>query len=100
MADQGPAKEELDIAYLSRLAALHFEGAELDRAREDITRIIDMIETMRAVDTEGVEPLAHPAHAIQRLRRDEISEDPDRQSFQSGAPSAREGFYLVPRVVD
>ncbi len=100
MADQGRAKEELDIGYLSRLAALHFEGAELDRARQDITRIIDMIEAMRAVDTEGVEPLAHPAHAIQRLRRDEISEAPDPQTLQSGAPIAREGFYLVPRVVD
>lgn len=100
MADQGPAKKALDIAYLSRLAALQFEGAEQDRAREDLTRIINMIEAMRAVDTEGIEPLAHPAHALQRLRRDVISENPDPQALQSGAPSAREGFYLVPRVVD
>lgn len=100
MADQGDAKESLDIAYLSRLAALHFEGVELERAREDITRIIDMIEAMRGVNTEGVEPLAHPGHAIQRVRSDEITEDPDPHNLQSGAPSARDGFYLVPRVVD
>lgn len=100
MADQGLEPKDLDIAYLSRLAALHFEGVELDRAKDDITRIIDMIKAMRAVDTEGVEPLAHPAHAVQRLRRDEVCEDPDPKRLQSGAPSAQEGFYLVPRVVD
>ncbi len=94
------AQKELDIAYLSRLAALHFKGAELERARDDITRIIDMIDTMRAVDTEAVEALAHPADTGQRLRPDEISEHPDPERLQSGAPSAREGFYLVPRVVE
>lgn len=100
MADQENAQKELDIAYLSRLAALHFEGAELDRAKDDIIRIIDMINAMRRVDTEGVEPLAHPADTGQRLRPDRISEDPDPAHLQSGAPSAREGFYLVPRVVE
>ena len=94
------ARESPDIDYLSRLAALRFDAAESERAGEDIARIIDMIEAMRGVDTDGVEPLAHPLEAIQRLRADKITEQPDTEELQSGAPVARDGFFLVPRVVD
>ena len=94
------AQELPDIDYLSRLAALHFNAAESARASEDIARIIDMIEAMRRVDTDGVEPLAHPLEATARLREDKVCEDPDPEVLQSGAPAAQEGFYLVPRFVD
>ncbi len=89
-----------DIAYLSRLAALHFAGAELEQAQEDISRIIAMIETMQSVDTTSHEPLSHPLAGDQRLRQDKVSEYPDRADLQAGAPSVREGLYLVPRVLD
>ena len=92
--------KSLNIEYLSRLAALQFEAEEPKRAEEDIARIIDMIEAMQAVDTEGVEPLAHPLEAGQRLRQDEVTEHPDTADLQSGAPASQDGFYLVPRFVD
>ena len=95
MAERGP-----NITYLSRLSALRIEADELNSAKEDLERIILMIETMRAVDTEGVEPLAHPLEAGQRLRKDRISEHPDPEALQVDAPEVRAGFYMVPRVVE
>ena len=94
------SEKELDIAYLSRLAALRIDEKELRRAKEDLGRIIQMIEAMRAVDTDGIEPLAHPLEAGQRLREDRVSESPDPEALQARAPLVREGFYLVPRVVE
>ncbi len=93
-------EKSLDITYLSRLAALRFDADETIRAEADIVRIIDMIEAMQAVETEGVEPLAHPHEAVQRLRGDQVTEDPDPGTLQAGAPTAQDGFYLVPRYVE
>jgi len=93
-------EKSLDITYLSRLAALQFDADETQRAAADIARIIDMIEVMQAVDTEGVEPLAHPYEAVQRLREDTVTEDPREEALQAGAPAAQDGFYLVPRFVE
>lgn len=95
MADTGP-----DIRYLSRLSALRFNAAEVHSAKQDLDRIIEMIEAMRAMDTQGVEPLAHPLEAGQRLRKDKVTEQPQAEDLQTGAPEVREGFYLVPRVVE
>lgn len=95
MPDTGP-----DITYLSRLSALRFDAAELRSAKEDLDRIIEMIEAMRALDTQGIEPLAHPLEAKQRLRNDQVTEHPQAADFQACAPEVCEGFYLVPRVVE
>ena len=68
--------------------------------RQDLDRIIAMVDQMQAVDTENVTPLAHPLDARQRLRQDEVTEEVDRDLYQRGAPATEDGLYLVPRVVE
>ena len=58
------------------------------------------IDAMQAIPTDGVEPMAHPLDATQRLRSDEVTEDVAREDFQAVAPSTEDGYYLVPRVVE
>ena len=59
---------------------------------------------MRAVDTTGVEPLAHPVAAIQdvalRLRDDVVSEPDQREANQRSAPAVERGLFLVPKVIE
>jgi len=88
------------IDRLCRLAQLALPADEREALVGDLGRIIDMVDTMRAVDTEGVAPLAHPLDVSQRLREDVVTESPDRDRFQQGAPSVAAGLYLVPRVVE
>ena len=66
----------------------------------DLARIIDMVDQMQAMDTEGVTPLAHPLDTAATLRPDAATEVVDRGLFQQGAPETYEGLYLVPRVVE
>jgi aspartyl-tRNA(Asn)/glutamyl-tRNA(Gln) amidotransferase subunit C len=91
---------DIDLPHLCRLAQLALDDAGQDAAREDLERIIAMVDQMQSVDTDGVEPLAHPLGNIARLRPDEVTETVDRERFQALAPAARDGFYLVPRVVE
>jgi aspartyl-tRNA(Asn)/glutamyl-tRNA(Gln) amidotransferase subunit C len=90
----------IDIAHLCRLAQLALDDSETRAVQDDLERIIRMVDQMQAVDTRGIEPLAHPVEGVQRLRADEITETVDRALCQSVAPAVADGLYLVPRVVE
>jgi aspartyl-tRNA(Asn)/glutamyl-tRNA(Gln) amidotransferase subunit C len=69
-----------------------------------INGFFDLVEQMRAVDTQGIEPLAHPVAAMQdialRLRDDQASEPNNREANQRSAPAVERGLFLVPRVIE
>ena len=88
------------IDKLLRLAALRLDADERTMLEDDLERIVEFVDAMQAADTEGVAPLAHPLDEIQPLRADRVAETVDRDRFQKLAPLARDGFYLVPRVVE
>ena len=91
-----PAEVE-KIAHLARLA---LEPAQAAGLAQDLSRILDLVDQMNAVDTAGVEPMAHPLEMSQRLRPDEVTETDRRDAFQAVAPQTEAGLYLVPRVIE
>jgi aspartyl-tRNA(Asn)/glutamyl-tRNA(Gln) amidotransferase subunit C len=91
---------DIDLTHLCRLAQLALDDAEQQAVRADLARIIDMVDQMQSVNTDDVEPLAHPLGSAARLRADEVTETVDRERFQALAPAVQDGFYLVPRVVE
>jgi aspartyl-tRNA(Asn)/glutamyl-tRNA(Gln) amidotransferase subunit C len=64
----------------------------------------DLVEQMQAIDTQGVQPLAHPADLIEavalRLRDDVVSEPNQREANQRSAPAVEAGLFLVPKVIE
>jgi aspartyl-tRNA(Asn)/glutamyl-tRNA(Gln) amidotransferase subunit C len=59
-----------------------------------------MVDQLQAINTAGIEPLAHPLDTIQRLRADVISETNQRELLLKNAPAAQDGLFLVPRVIE
>lgn len=92
--------DRIDISHLATLARLSLDEAAQTRAAEDLHNIIAMIDAMQAISTEGVEPMANPLDATQRLREDKVTETVQREIFQAVAPDTEDGYYLVPRVVE
>ena len=88
------------IDKLMRLAALRLEARQRDLLKDNLQKIVQLIDTMQSVDTDGVEPLDHPLDGVQPLRPDRVTEAIDRDRFQAVAPEVRDGLYLVPRVVE
>ena len=88
------------INKLMRLAALRLEARERDLLKDNLLKIVHLIDTMQSADTHGVEPLDHPLDGVQPLRPDRVTETVDRDRFQRIAPEVRDGLYLVPRVVE
>ena len=93
-----------DIARIAHLARLELTPEESERMQSQINGFFDIVEKMRAVDTTGVEPLAHPVAAIAdvqlRLREDAVSEANDREANMRSAPAAERGLFLVPKVIE
>jgi len=85
------------IAYLARLGV---DKSEYETYARNLSDILTFIEQLNSVDTQGVEPMAHPMDASQRLRVDEVSETIQREKFQQVAPRTEAGLYLVPKVID
>lgn len=85
------------IAHLARLG---LNDADLPRTTEALNSILGLIDQMQAVDTTGIEPLAHPLEASQRLRADVVTETNHREAYQAIAPAVENGLYLVPKVIE
>ena len=93
-----------DISRIAHLARLELAPIESERMLSQLNGFFDIVQQMRAVDTTGITPLAHPFDTIGdialRLRDDVVSEPDNRQSNQRSAPKVEAGLFLVPRVIE
>ena len=89
-----------DVAYIAHLARLQIDPQDVPLYARNLSEILKLLETMNAVDTEGVVPMAHPLDVTQRLRPDRITETDDRERFQENASAVSDGLYLVPKVIE
>ena len=89
-----------DVTRIARLARLRVSDEERMAGQGQLNGILGLIEAMRAVDTEGVEPMAHPQDVSLRLRADVVTETDHRDAFQAVAPQVEAGLYLVPKVIE
>jgi aspartyl-tRNA(Asn)/glutamyl-tRNA(Gln) amidotransferase subunit C len=92
------------VRRLAHLARIGIRPEESAAVIERLNRVLGMIDQLKAVDTAGIEPMAHPLDALlpegQRLRPDEVTETDQRELYQSVAPAVQEGLYLVPKALE
>lgn len=89
-----------EIEKIARLARLRLEDEQIEPLTERLNNILAMVDALQAVDTQGVEPMANPLDAVQRLRPDSVTETDLRDRFLAIAPHSEQGLYLVPRVIE
>lgn len=93
-----------DIARIANLARLELAPVESERLRTQMNSFFNIVEQMRAVNTTGIEPLAHPVVVLSdfalRLREDVASEPNQREANQRSAPAVENGLFLVPKVIE
>ncbi len=103
------ALSQQDIAKIANLSKLEMSAAAGDEMLTRLNDFFEIVEQMRAVDTQGIEPMAHPTHAMSesiqshiqlRLRDDIASEPNNREANQQSAPAVERGLFLVPKVIE
>jgi aspartyl-tRNA(Asn)/glutamyl-tRNA(Gln) amidotransferase subunit C len=88
------------VRRVAHLARIEVSDAEAESTLGHLNGIFTLIEEMQAVNTKGVEPMAHAQDLAQRLRVDRVTEENQREAFQAVAPETESGLYLVPKVIE
>jgi aspartyl-tRNA(Asn)/glutamyl-tRNA(Gln) amidotransferase subunit C len=103
------ALRQQDIAKIANLSKLEMTAAAGEEMLTRLNGFFEIVEQMRAVDTKGIEPMAHPTHVMSeavlshiqlRLRDDIASEPNNRKANQQSAPAVERGLFLVPKVIE
>ncbi len=89
-----------DIEKIARLARIRVDADAVPAVTERLSNILAMVDRLQAVDTSGIEPMANPLDATQRLRADVVTEPDQRAALLAIAPASEAGFYLVPKVIE
>ena len=88
------------IRLIARLARIAVREDESVAVGERLNRVLAMLDQLKAVDTEGIEPMSHALDVVQPLRPDAVTESDQRGAVQTGAPAVADGLYLVPKVIE
>lgn len=94
---------QLDAATVQRIAKLariELDDTHTPIIQKELSSILDMVEQMQAVDTDGIQPMSHPMDATQCLRTDEVTEPDQRDALMADAPEQQDGLFIVPKVVE
>jgi aspartyl-tRNA(Asn)/glutamyl-tRNA(Gln) amidotransferase subunit C len=89
-----------DVKRIALLARIAVEEDEMPGYLQQLSNILSLVEEMQAVDTTGIEPMAHAQDVVLRLRNDIATETDRRAAYQAVAPQVEAGLYLVPKVIE
>ena len=88
------------IEYVGILAKLDLSDEEKEAAKKDMGRMLDYIDMLNQLDTEGVEPMSHVFLVHNVFREDVVTNGDDRENMLANAPEQRDGAFVVPRTVE
>jgi aspartyl-tRNA(Asn)/glutamyl-tRNA(Gln) amidotransferase subunit C len=88
------------VRKVARLANIRLDEDRLAPLAQELSGIMQWIEQLSEVDTDGVEPMASAVAAALPMREDLVTEGGDADPILANAPAARGGFFVVPKVVE
>jgi len=89
-----------DVRRIAHLARIAVTEADVAAVQQQLNGIFGLVEQLKAVDTSGIEPMAHAQDVMLRLRDDRVTEADQHRLFQSIAPQVEADLYLVPKVIE
>ena len=88
------------IEYVGILAKLELSDEEKEQAKKDMGNMLDYIDLLNNLDTDGVEPMSHvfPVHNV--FREDVVVNGDEREKILANAPAAKDGAFKVPKTIE
>ena len=86
------------IDYVGILAKLELSDEEKERAKKDMTSMLEYVGKLNELDTEGVEPMSHTFSVHNVFREDVVTNQNARENMLKNAPEQKDGAYKVPKT--
>ncbi len=88
------------LQKIAHLARLELKPEKEEELKKDLEEILDWVEELNEVDTEGLEPLTNMSFEINALREDKVGEVLSREKGLKNAPDHDDQYFRVPKVLD
>lgn len=88
------------VRRVAELAQLREPDARLAALADQLSGILNWIEQLNEVDTTGAEPMTSAVALVMPMREDVVTDGGDATAILANAPAARDGFFVVPKVVE
>jgi aspartyl-tRNA(Asn)/glutamyl-tRNA(Gln) amidotransferase subunit C len=89
-----------DVKKIAHLARLHLDESNIPSYTKNLDNILNLVDTMDAVDTQDIAPMSHPFDMVARVREDTVTEPNLCDALMAIAPESEMGLYLVPQVIE
>lgn len=89
-----------EVKKIAKLSRLEIDDKRLVKFQQDLSKILDYINKLNELDTEGVEASYCEPKRIEDLREDEVKPSMDRNRILKNAPDQEDGAFKVPTVVE
>jgi len=91
-------KEE--VVQVAHLARLDVDEASIDALAGQIAQILEYVDTLRQVDTEGIPPTAHALAVVNAFREDAPAGHLPNDQALANAPAGEDGMFVVPKIIE
>lgn len=93
------ALDKSTVERIAELSKLKFDSSEQEAILEDMNRMLDFVEKLKEVDTEGVEPLVYMLDEQPTVRLDKVEQLNTQAEALKNAPDADSDYMKVPKVM-
>lgn len=87
-----------DVEHVAKLARIDLTEEEKEKFAKQLGDIIEYVDQLNEVDTNGVDPMAHPYPITNVIRADRICYDNTREELLKNAPEEEDSFFKVPKI--
>jgi aspartyl-tRNA(Asn)/glutamyl-tRNA(Gln) amidotransferase subunit C len=88
-----------DVVHVANLARLELSEEAIEKFAEQIGEILDHVDSLKRVDTQGVSATTHAISLTNAFRDDDMSESADRDLSMANAPESEDGSFVVPKII-
>ena len=89
-----------EVLYVADLARLELDDTAIEKYADQIDTILEYVDQLKAIDTEGVRPTSHAIFLTNAFREDEEQTHLDRDKALANAPEKEEGNFVVPKIIE
>lgn len=92
--------DKIDVRYVAHLARMHLADEEVARLQPQLEQIVGYVRQLNELNVEGIEPTAHAVPVQNVFRADAVRPCLDHDTAMKNAPLARDGQFIVPKIIE
>lgn len=88
-----------EVLHVAKLARLNMDLEAVDTYARQIADILEYVDILDQVDTEGIGPTSHAIFLSNAFREDRVHDHLENERVLENAPQAEDGFFIVPKII-